>query len=120
MAGFEPWDVVRVPFPYTDRPVRQWRPAVVVAGGRLAATHGLLWVLMVTSAENRRWPEDVVVSDPALAGLPAPSVVRTAKIATIDAEDAERIGALPRADRRKVVGHIAQILGPARTGAAMK
>jgi len=120
MAGFEPWEVVRVPFPYTDRPVRQWRPAVVVAAGRIAQSHGLLWVLMVTSAENRRWPDDVAISDLALAGLPAPSVVRTAKIAIIDAGDAERIGALPRADRRKVAARIGQILGPVRAGAAAK
>jgi mRNA interferase MazF len=120
MAGFEPWDVVRVPFPYTDRPVRQWRPAVVVAAGTLAASHGLLWVLMVTSAENRSWPEDVAISDVDIAGLPAPSVVRTAKIATIESGDAERIGTLPRGDRKKVAARLGKILGPARSGAAGK
>jgi mRNA interferase MazF len=45
---------------------------------------------MITSAENRGWAGDVPVSDLALAGLPAPSVIRTAKIATIDAVDATR------------------------------
>ena len=29
--AFEPWDIVKVPFPYTDRPVRQNRPALVIA-----------------------------------------------------------------------------------------
>ncbi|MBM3952532.1 MAG: type II toxin-antitoxin system PemK/MazF family toxin [Rhodospirillales bacterium] len=119
MASFKPWDVVKVPFPYTDRPVRQHRPALVVAAGDLAAAHGLLWVLMITSADNRRWTEDVPVSDPKAAGLPAPSVVRCAKIATIEADDAERIGALPRAapprahphdDRRKVAGNVSRAL----------
>ena len=119
MAGCEPWDVVRVPFPYTDRPVRQWRPAVVVAAGHLAATHGLLWVLMVTSADNRRWSDDVPVSDLDVAGLPAPSVVRAAKIATIEAGDAERIGTLPRTDRKKIAARLARILKPVRTGAAV-
>jgi hypothetical protein len=33
MPIFEPWDIVRVPFPYTDRPVRQRRPALIVAAG---------------------------------------------------------------------------------------
>ncbi len=63
MAGFETWDVIKVPFPYTDRPVRQRRPALVVAAGELERSHGLLWVVMITSAENRSWPEDVGVSD---------------------------------------------------------
>ncbi len=45
MATFEPWSIVKVPFPYTDRPVRQRRPALVVAAGELESAHGLLWVL---------------------------------------------------------------------------
>jgi mRNA interferase MazF len=31
MPIFEVWDIVKVPFPYTDRPVRQRRPALVIA-----------------------------------------------------------------------------------------
>lgn len=102
MPTFEVFDVVKVPFPYTHRPVRQRRPAVVVAASRMAADHGLLWVVMVTSAENRGWASDVAVSDLAVAGLPMPSLVRCAKIATIEADHAERLGKLGVADRRMV------------------
>ncbi len=102
MPGFEVWDIVKVPFPYTDRPVRQRRPALVVAAGELETKHGLLWVAMVTSTANRGWPGDVVVSDLALAGLPIPSIIRPAKIATIEARDAERLGTLPPRDRSAV------------------
>ena len=63
----------------------------------------LLWVLMVTSAVNRGWPDDVVVPELDEAGLPAASVVRAAKIATINAPDAERVGCLPVAGRVQVV-----------------
>ncbi len=70
MPTFRSWDVLKVPFPYTDRPVRQYRPALVVVAGRIEATHGLLWVLMITSAENRRWADDVAVSNLGQAGLP--------------------------------------------------
>jgi len=102
MPTFEVWDIVKVPFPYTDRPVRQRRPALVIAAAELASVHGLLWLAMVTSAANRGWPGDVAVSDLDRAGLPIPSIVRPAKIATIEARDAERLGALPRADRSAV------------------
>lgn len=117
MATFKPWDVVKVPFPYTDRPARQHRPALVVAG-HIGAARGLLWVLMITSAENRGWDDDVVLSDLDTAGLPAPSVVRCAKIATIEARDAERIGSLPHADRKKVAEHLARALAATAAGAA--
>lgn len=106
MQDFDAWDIIKVPFPYTDRPVRERRPAVVVAANGIQKEHGLLWVLMVTSAENRGWPGDVLVSDLAVAGLPAESVVRTAKIATIETKEAERIGSLPTADRVLVSRHL--------------
>ncbi len=110
MPTFEPWDIVKVPFPYADRPVRQRRPALVVAAGDIQAHHSLVWVLMITSADNRRWPSDVTVSDLAAAGLPAPSVIRTAKVAVIDARDAERLGILPTADRSAIAAHLGQHL----------
>jgi mRNA interferase MazF len=106
MPIFEPWDIIKVPFPYTDRPVRQRRPALVVAATALQAEHGLLWVLMITSAENRGWQGDVSISDLTHSGLSAESVVRTAKIATIEAKDAERIGRLPLIDRKAVEARV--------------
>jgi mRNA interferase MazF len=53
-----------------------------------------LWVMMITSAGNREWPGDIAIPDHMACGLPAPSVVRTAKLATIEAERAERRGAV--------------------------
>ena len=108
MPTFEIWNIVKVPFPYADRPVRQRRPALVVAAEDLQASHSLLWVLMITSAENRGWPSDVPAGDLETAGLPAPSVVRTAKVAVIGSRDAELLGSLGADDRGAVsrqVGH---------------
>ncbi len=106
MPDFEVWDVVKVPFPYTNRPVQQRRPALVVAVAVAPGAPDLLWVLMVTSAANRGWPGDVVVSNLTAAGLPAPSVVRSAKVATIEARDAERIGDLAPKDRSQVAAAV--------------
>jgi len=99
---FEVWDIVKIPFPCTARPIRQNRPALVIAAGELEATHGLLWLAMITSAANRGWTGDVMISDLPKAGLPVPSIVRTAKLATIEARDAQRLGTLPPADRISV------------------
>ncbi len=109
MPTFRPGDVVRVPFPYTDRPIRQWRPALVVAAGPLADNHGLLWVNMITSAENRPWPDDIVL-DFAAAGLPVASVVRVGKIATIEVADAGALGRIQDQELQAVRVILARML----------
>ena len=111
MASFKQGDVVKVPFPYTDRATRQFRPALVVSAGSIEDAHGLLWVVMITSAENRGWPGDVRVGNLAAAGLPVPSLIRTAKIATIEASDAARLGRVPADLFRQVSRRLAQALG---------
>lgn len=113
MAISDVWDIVKVPFPYTDRPVRQRRPALVVAAGGISVAHGLFWLVMITSAENRGWPDDVGISDLDGAGLPVPSIVRPAKIATIDARDAQRLGTLSIVDREAVAAGLRRIIGGA-------
>lgn len=112
MRNFEPWDLVKVPFPYTNRPVLQRRPALIVAAIASPAAPVLLWVLMVTSAGNRPWAGDVPISQAAAVGLPAPSVVRSAKIATIEARHAEILGSLALADRVAVTAALRQRLAP--------
>jgi mRNA interferase MazF len=110
-VGFNVWDVIKVPFPYVDRPIRQRRPALVIAASDVLTRNRLLWVAMITSAENRGWDGDVEIPDFATAGLPSDSVVRAAKIACIDARDAERMGVLPKgAERRAVAAAMLQQL----------
>ena len=110
MARFEAWDVVKVPFPYTNHPAQQFRPALVVGQPSGVGMPDLLWVVMVTSAAHRAWPGDVTVSDLAASGLGAPSVVRSAKIATVEASAAQRVGFLPEHDRVSVATHLRQVL----------
>ena len=111
MRTFESGEVIRVPFPYTDRATRQSRPAVVVSTARLQHPHGLLWVVRTTSARNRGWSDDRPVADLTLAGLPVPSIIRTAKMATIDASAASSLGRLSAAQARQVTERIRETLG---------
>jgi mRNA interferase MazF len=111
MPTFEQGDIAKVPFPYTNRPTRQFRPALVVSAGSGNDTLSLLWVVMVTSAENRGWPGDVPLAGLSGTGLPAPSLVRTAKIATIEARDAARLGQVDPGVRDEVIARVGERLG---------
>ncbi len=84
-------DIVIVPFPCADQFAEKRRPALLVSSDGFNRKHGLLWVAMITSAGKRGRDGDVEISDLAKAGLPAPSLIRAAKIATIEPSRVLRI-----------------------------
>ncbi|MDY0329818.1 MAG: type II toxin-antitoxin system PemK/MazF family toxin [Thiomonas sp.] len=81
---YERWQVLRVPFPFTDRTASKNRPALVLSDAAAFNTSsGHVVMAMITSAKNPSWPLDCPIENLAVAGLPAPSVVR-AKFFTLD------------------------------------
>jgi mRNA interferase MazF len=78
------WDVVVVPFPYSDKLAEKRRPALVVSSDKFNKETGLLWIAMITSTENIGWRSDVEIPGGAKSGLTVPSIIRTAKLATIE------------------------------------
>jgi mRNA interferase MazF len=110
---FDAFDIVVVPFPYADRLAEKRRPALVISNRRLAP-FGLIWVAMITSADNAPWSCDVTINDLARTGLPAPSVIRTAKIACIEPTRIERrAGRLDKATAKAVAQKLKGFLGSA-------
>jgi mRNA interferase MazF len=110
MLAFDRYDIISVPFPYTDRAAIERRPALVISAPTLEGRFGLLWVLMITAAENRSWHGDVPIPDHHAVGLPIPSIVRPAKIATVEASRARIRGRLPAATAAAVAAAVKSIL----------
>ena len=111
MASFERFDVVRVPFPFTDRQAEKNRPALVIsdsAAFNRPAGHSVL--AMITSAGHAPWPLDVPIGDLKAAGLPAPSILRF-KLFTLDHRLVRgKLGRLAEKDRAKVQKTIRRLL----------
>ena len=108
---FDAFDIVVVPFPYADRLAEKRRPALIISNRKLAP-FGLIWVAMITSADNAPWSCDVDIANLARAGLPAPSVVRPAKIACIEPARIERrAGKLDKATAKAVAQKLKGFLG---------
>jgi mRNA interferase MazF len=108
---FAAFDIVIVPFSYADRLAEKRRPALIISGPKLSS-YDLIWVAMITSAENEPWPGDVAVADLVRAGLPAASVVRPVKIACIDPARVERrAGRLDKSAARTVAQRLRGFLG---------
>lgn len=104
------YDVVVVPFPFTDRRASKRRPALGLCSEKFSAEAGHTVLAMITSAKNPPWPSDVTI-DAGPAGLPAPSKVRM-KIFTLDNRlILDRAGSLSEEDRRAISQALRQLLG---------
>ena len=110
--GFERFDVVRVPFPFTDRQATKNRPALVVSDGAAfngPAGHSVL--AMITTSSLPAWPLDCAIGDLAACGLPAASVVRW-KLFTLDHQLIRGVlGRLAEPDVAVVTAALGRLLG---------
>ncbi|MFM9912745.1 MAG: type II toxin-antitoxin system PemK/MazF family toxin [Methylophilaceae bacterium] len=104
-----PFDVVVVPFPFTDKSQQKRRPALVLSSTLFGSIANHSVMAMITSEENAGWPLDVLLQDLASAGLSAPSVVRM-KLFTLDHRFIIRhIGELAQQDRQQVLLSLNQL-----------
>jgi mRNA interferase MazF len=72
----EPFAVVRVPVPFTDRAVHRRRPAVVLSDPAFQRGSAHLLLAMITTARRSCWPLDWPIEDVAAAGLNQACCVR--------------------------------------------
>ncbi len=100
---YKRFEVVRVPFPFSDKDASKNRPALVLSDDtafNTSAGHSVM--AMITSEAHSAWPLDCVVRNLSASGLPAPSKVRFklftldhrlvhGKLGQLDAEDADRV-----------------------------
>jgi len=109
---YESFEVVVVPFPFTDSRQSKRRPALVLSSrSAFNARIGHSLLAMITSAENSPWPLDVAITDLAKAGLPVSSVVRM-KMFTLDHRFVlGRLGCLSSKDSGRVKTAVRRLLG---------
>lgn len=97
------YDVVKVPFPFTDRLAEKARPALVLSADQAFNSRiGHSVMAMITSAKHSGWPLDTRIEDLTLAGLPVPSIIRL-KLFTLDNRlILAKLGQLAPADQQLV------------------
>ena len=105
------FDVVVVPFPFTDQNTDKNRPALVLSDHYSFNSLTESCVLaMITSTKNPDWPLDVKISSIKKAGLPAPSKVRM-KLFTLDSRlIIRKIGGLSAKDQVVVKENLQKLM----------
>ncbi|QUD90020.1 type II toxin-antitoxin system PemK/MazF family toxin [Phenylobacterium montanum] len=97
-AQYRPFDVVAVAFGEGASAKR--RPALIVSNPEFEKATGLVWVAMITTPDHARRFGDIPINDQRAAGLPATSVVRASKLATLAVGKIKRrLGSLSETDR---------------------
>ena len=106
---FEAFDVVVVPFPFTDKAATKRRPALVLSTLAFNVPAGHAVLAMITSAENVAWPLDTPIKDLNEAGLTSASIVRM-KLFTLDEQlFLRKAGHLHKADQKAVRFSLAKL-----------
>ena len=103
------WDVVIVPFPFTEKAGTKRRPALVLTKKNFNA-HGHTMLLMITTTAHRSWPGDAAMEDYRTAGLRTPCMVRLKAFTLDNRLIMKKIGELSTADRHKISAHIQQFI----------
>ena len=98
------FDIVVVPFPFTDKSTSKRRPALILSDAQAFNLQvGQAVMAMITSAKNSDWPLDIDIQDLDSAGLPAPSMIRM-KLFTLDEKlIIRKAGQLAKPDQKKVI-----------------
>ena len=109
MAQLDTFDVVVVPFPFTDRPVAKRRPAMAVSSTEFNKAHEGKILAMVTSA-TARWETDVPLQGWGQAGLHVVCWVRF-RLFTLDEDlTLRKTGTLSKRDGEAVKAMLSQCL----------
>ncbi len=98
----KPFDVVVVPFPFTDRNSSKRRPALVLSSDGFNQASGHSVLAMITSANQSSWVGDLTIENLKPTGLPQPCLVRM-KLFTLDQRlIVRRAGNLSQSDRKRL------------------
>jgi len=112
MPHYSRWDIIKVPFPFAEGAGDKRRPALIVSTEILSKEHRLYWLIMITSVIDPKWEGDIEIKDYSGAGLPVRSIIRTAKIATLQEDRIlGHIGRLGRKESKQVVTQLNKWLG---------
>ena len=108
---YKSFEVVVVPFPFTDRKEGKHRPALVLSDDtQFNKPSGHTVLAMITSQKNPDWPLDTTITGNRQAGLTAPSKVRM-KLFTLDNRlIVRKIGTLNNKDKKAVIKALQSLL----------
>lgn len=106
---YSQFDVVVVPFPFTERTASKKRPALVISDVAFNQYLMKSVMAMITTTGHLPWLLDVPIVDLAASGLKSPSLIRMKLFTIDDALVLKKIGTLAKSDREIVQHSLKQL-----------
>jgi len=107
---YNKFDLITVPFPFTDRDKSKLRPALVISNAEYQEVNNHIVLLMVTSAKHSTWKYDIPITGLEESGLKAASVIRFKMFSVDERIIVKKIGVLSLIDSEKVEEAIRNLL----------
>lgn len=109
-------DVILVPFPFTDLTTTKQRPALIISSTKFNRVYRDVIVVAITSHIEQDVLADteyrLTKSENLAAGLPKPSIIKLAKIVTLDQNlIRKKLGKLHSQTTKYVIAKISRLLG---------
>lgn len=108
---YDRWDIVLLPFPFTDLKATKKRPALIISPREYNSGSDVLVMFVTSNLKAKSKMGDYIISEWEKAGLPKPSMTRM-KFATIDKKLViKKIAALRKVDIILLKKEIKNFLG---------
>jgi len=99
---YNQFDIVLVPFPFTDKNTTKKRPAVILNNSNYQIKTNHLILAMITSAKNSDWENDLQIKEIESTGLKTDCVIRY-KIFSLDERIIlKKIGTISEKEQKQV------------------
>ena len=107
---YDSYEVVLVPFPFTDHSSQKRRPALILSSSfHFNMKAGASAMAMITTAAHHPWPLDIPIHELKAAGLPVPSIIRM-KLFTLDHRLVlKKLGHLHLTEQRQVEKNLREL-----------
>jgi len=111
MTVYKKWDIILVPFPFTDLKTTKKRPALVVSPDNYNQGMDVVIAFVTSKVDQAARPGDYKIKEWDKTGLPKPSMLRM-KFATLDKKlIIKTLGRLEQKDQQDFSGKLVDFFG---------
>ena len=110
MINYKKWDIVLVPFPFSDLKTTKKRPALIISPDDYNSGYELVILFITSQLDSPKRPGDYPISEWKKSGLPKPSMIRMKFAAIHKSIVIKTLGKLSKTDTNGLTNNLIEFL----------